>query len=85
MFFLPCMKCGQHGRVCPLTVMRFKSRCEHCGHSAACHEASRWCPSCIILMVTAALLAGSLALFGNLTLARSAPGDGGVGAVGSTR
>ena len=73
MFFLPCAKCGRRGRVCSLIVMRFKSHCDHCGHAAACHEARRWCASCIILMATAALLAGSLALFGNLGLARTAP------------
>jgi hypothetical protein len=45
--------------------MRFKAWCEHCGHSAACHK-SRQFASGIIMLVMAALLAGSLALFGNL-------------------
>jgi hypothetical protein len=45
--------------------MRFKAWCAQCGHSAACHGARRWCPSCIILLTIAALLVGSLAIFGN--------------------
>jgi hypothetical protein len=65
-FFLPCSKCGRRGHVCSLTVMRFKPYCEHCGHSAACHNSRRVCPSCVILLIIAALLAGSVALFGNL-------------------
>lgn len=45
--------------------MRFKARCAQCGHSAACHSSRHWCPSCVILLTIAALLVGSLALFGN--------------------
>jgi len=65
--------------------MRFKSHCEHCGHAAACHDSRRWCPSCVILMITAALLAGSLALYGNLGLARTAPGDASIRSIAGTR
>ena len=74
-FFLPCSKCGQRGHVCPLTVMRFKARCDHCGHAAACHNARRVCPSCIILLVVAVLLAGSVVLFGNLRHPATAAAD----------
>jgi hypothetical protein len=46
--------------------MRFKPWCGQCGHSGACHESRRWCSSCVILLTVAAMLVGSLALFGNL-------------------
>jgi hypothetical protein len=74
-FFLPCSKCGQRGHVCSLTVMRFKARCDHCGHGAACHDARRFCPACVILLIIAALLAGSVALFGNLRHPATASAD----------
>jgi len=45
--------------------MRFKAWCAQCGHSAACHEGRSWCSSCLILLTIAALLAGSIAMFGN--------------------
>jgi hypothetical protein len=46
--------------------MRFKAWCEQCGHSAACHESRRFNASGIIMLMLVALLASSLALFGNL-------------------
>ena len=55
--------------------MRFKAWCAQCGHSAACHGARRWCPSCVILLTIAALLVGSLALFGNLRHEATAAAD----------
>jgi hypothetical protein len=45
--------------------MRFKAWCAQCGHSAACHETRRRCSSCLILLMIAALVAGTVALFGN--------------------
>ena len=64
--FLRCLKCGGRGRVCSLAVMRFKARCEHCGHGAACHTGRRrfWAPGLIVFVIVA-LLAGSLAFFAN--------------------
>ena len=56
-FFLPC-SCGERRRVCSWTVVRFKPRCGECGHSAACHQVSRWRPAFIIvLMFTASMVA----------------------------
>jgi hypothetical protein len=55
--------------------MRFKAWCAQCGHSAACHGPRRWCPSCVILLTIAALLVGSLALFGNLRQGAAASAD----------
>jgi hypothetical protein len=54
-------------------VMRFKAWCDHCGHSAACHEPRHFCSSCVVLLAIAALIAGSLALFGSLGHTPAAP------------
>ena len=65
-FFLPCGKCGRRGRICSLTLIRFKTWCEQCGHSAACHESRKVYTLSTIMLVITVLLIGSLALFGNL-------------------
>ena len=75
MLFLHCSKCGQRGRPCSWTVMRFKAWCDQCGHSSACHEARRLCPSCIILLAVAAMLITWLAIFGKMPESGTAVAD----------
>lgn len=57
MKFFPCRRCGETRPVCSLAVLRFRTHCPECGHSAACHRDRHWLSTIVFVAVVAATCA----------------------------